>query len=124
MADWRQRLEALKRTRTCRITTYGRKTGKPHTVTIWFACGDDGRVYLGTLKLGRDWPKNVQKNPEVEVQIGDLRLRGRCAALGDPGKREQIERLLASKYVVSRIASWFGFRPAGVFEVEVTGEAA
>jgi deazaflavin-dependent oxidoreductase (nitroreductase family) len=123
MADWRQRLAAVKSLGTARITTTGRRTGKPHTVPIWFAAGDDGRIYLGTLKMGRDWPKNVKKTPEIEIQIGDVRLRGRASIIEDAGKREGIERLLASKYLVARIGSWFGLKPQGVFEVEVTGEA-
>jgi deazaflavin-dependent oxidoreductase (nitroreductase family) len=108
---------------TCRITTRGRKTGKLHTVPIWFAAGDDGNVYLGTLKMNRDWPKNVAKNPDVVLEIGGLRLKGDARQVTEPAKRSRIESMLAGKYIVARIGSWFGLKPQGVFEVKVLGEA-
>lgn len=124
MADWRARLERLAQTSNCRITTRGRRTGKPHSVTIWFAVGEDGTVCLGTLRLDRDWPKNVEKHPEVEIALGDLKLRGEARLVTEEPKRSRIEGLLRRKYLVSRIAGWFGFRPEGVFEIRITGEAA
>ncbi|MGH7818397.1 MAG: nitroreductase/quinone reductase family protein [Candidatus Binatia bacterium] len=124
MADWRARLEALKRTSNCRITTRGRRTGKPHTVTAWFTVGDEGNVYLGTLRLDRDWPKNARQNPVIEIQVGDLRLRGEARLVTEEPRRTDIEERLRSKYLVSRIAGWFGLRAEGVFEVRIVGEAA
>jgi deazaflavin-dependent oxidoreductase (nitroreductase family) len=124
MTDWQKRLDALKTTATCRITTRGRKTGRPHTVTIWFVVGEDGRVYLGTLRMGRDWPKNVAANPAVQLQIGDLRLDGEARLLTEPDARARVESRIASKYWAAWIGSWLGFKPQGVFEVRVRGEAA
>ncbi len=65
---------------TCRITTRGRKTGRPHAVTIWFVVGaEEQRVYLGTLRMGRDWPRNVAANPEVIARHRGLAAPGPCA---------------------------------------------
>jgi hypothetical protein len=122
MIHWQKKLESLKERSTCRITTRGRRTGRPHTVTIWFVVGDDGRIHLGTLKMGRDWPKNVAANPEVVLEIGDLRLNGRAEQVIEESSCARIESLIAGKYWVARIASWLGFKPQGVFEVRVSGE--
>jgi deazaflavin-dependent oxidoreductase (nitroreductase family) len=125
MSDWQQKLAGLRDVRTCRITTRGRKTGRPHTVTIWFVVGaEEQRVYLGTLRMGRDWPRNVAANPEVTVDIADLRLQGRARVVTDDGKRQRVESALAAKYWGVWIGSWLGLRPQGVFEVELGGEAA
>ena len=123
MTDWQKRLDALKNSSTCRIITRGRKTGRPHTVTIWFTVDDDGRVNLGTLRMGRDWPKNVAANPAVQLEIGDLRLDGEARLVTEPGARARVERQLAAKYLAARIGSWFGFKPQGVFEVRVLGRS-
>ena len=42
------RLAAVKDRSTCRITTRGRRTGRPHTRTIWFVV-EDTVLYLATL---------------------------------------------------------------------------
>ena len=123
MIHWQKRLESLKERNTCRITTRGRRTGKPHTVTIWFVVGDGGRIHLGTLRMGRDWPRNVAANPDVVLEIGDLRLSGRAQQVSEEAERDRIASLIAAKYWAARIASWLGFKPEGVFEVRVTGEA-
>jgi deazaflavin-dependent oxidoreductase (nitroreductase family) len=125
MTDWQRKLAELRDTRTCRITTRGRKTGRPHTVTIWFVVGaEEQRVYLGTLRMGRDWPRNVAANPEVLLDIADLRLRGRARIVTDAVERQRVEAALAAKYWGVRIGTWLGFRPQAVFEVELGGEAA
>ncbi len=123
MSDWQEKLDAVKRRSTCRLTTRGRRTGRPHTVTIWFAI-EEGRVYLATLRLGRDWPKNVLANPEATLAIGDVKLLGCVRRVTDGEPRAHIESLIAKKYWGARIAGWLGFKPQGVFEVEVSGEAA
>lgn len=124
MSDWQKKLAAAKQQSTCRLTTRGRRTGRPHTVTIWFAAADGDRVYLATLRLGRDWPKNVLVNPEVTVAIGDLRLCGQVRMVTEEEPRTQIESLIAKKYWAAWIAGWLGFKPQGVFELQVSGEAA
>ena len=124
MIHWQKKLEALKNTSTCRITTRGRKTGRHHTVTIWFVVAEERRIYLGTLRMGRDWPKNVATNPGVLIQIGDLRLEGDASLVTDEARRADIEARLASKYWGAWIGSWFGMKPQGVFEVRLSGETS
>jgi len=123
MIHWQKKLEALKQTSTCRITTRGRKTGRPHSVPIWFVVGEERRIYLGTLRMGRDWPRNVAVNPGVSLQIGDLQLAGEARLVTDEAERANIESQLASKYWAAWIGSWLGLKPQGVFEVRIRGEA-
>ena len=55
----------------CYLTTVGRRTGRPHTIEIWFAV-DGGVVYL--MAGGRehsDWVRNVLADPSVHLRIGD-----------------------------------------------------
>ena len=54
---------------TTTLTHYGRKSGKPYEVTIWFVLEGD-KVYLGTANVNRQWVRNVQKTPNVRLSIG------------------------------------------------------
>src|SRR3989442_827850 len=76
-ADRAARLGALRDRGALRITTRGGRTGKPHTVPIWFVA-DGAALYLATLNAKRDWVRNVRKTPEVTLDVGELRVRGRA----------------------------------------------
>src|SRR5271167_1479396 len=73
----KQRLARLNHHSTLRVTTIGRKTGKRHMVTTWFLV-DEETVYLATLKLRRDWSRNVMKNSQVDLDIAGEVLKGRA----------------------------------------------
>jgi deazaflavin-dependent oxidoreductase (nitroreductase family) len=111
------RLAALKDRSTLSITTRGRRTGKRHTVPIWFVA-DGGILYLGTLNAGRDWVRNLVKTPTVEVDIGGLRLRGHGRAVTDPAVDARVRELMAAKYWMAWIGSWFGKGPDRTFRVD------
>ena len=52
------------------LTTFGRRTGKAHTVEIWFGL-DDRRVYMLSGGGDRaDWVRNLRKTPRVRVRVG------------------------------------------------------
>jgi len=70
-----ERLDRVAAKQTVRLTHYGRKSGKPHEVTIWFVV-DGERVYLGTANVGRQWVRNVQKTPKVKLTIRDESFDG------------------------------------------------
>ena len=116
-ADLLTRLGAVADRGTLRITTRGRKTGKPHTVTIWFVV-DGGTIFLGTLGADRDWVRNVQKSPDVTLEVEGLRLRGNATAIADVALEGRVRDLLAQKYWMAWIGSWFGMGPARTFRVD------
>ena len=117
MADLAARLAAIKDRGTLRITTCGRRTGKPHTVTIWFVV-DGATLYLATLNAKRDWVRNLRKTPDVALEAGDVRLRGRASAVTDPALEARIRGLLAGKYWMAWIGSWLGQGPDATFRVD------
>jgi deazaflavin-dependent oxidoreductase (nitroreductase family) len=82
----------------CYVTTTGRRSGKSHTIEIWFALRD-GRVYL--LSGGgdaNDWVKNLRANPTVGVRIGDRDMICRAFVVEDAAEDELARRLLLEKY--------------------------
>ena len=48
------RLKRVAGKQTTTLTHYGRKTGKPHEVTIWFVLDDD-KLYIGTANVPERW---------------------------------------------------------------------
>jgi F420H(2)-dependent quinone reductase len=115
--DLATRLTAVKDQSTCRITTTGRRTGRPHTVTIWFVA-DGTTLYLGTLSAKRDWVRNVAKTPAAEFAMDGLRFRGRVVTSTDPAEVQRINGLIAGKYWMAWIGSWFGRGADRVFRVD------
>jgi hypothetical protein len=111
------RLAAVKDRSTLRITTRGRRSGKPHTVTVWFLV-DGSRMFLATLDPGRDWVRNVARTPEVVLDVDGLRLHGRATAVTDPAVDAHVRELLARKYWMAWFGSWLGKGPARTFQVD------
>lgn len=59
------------------LTTKGRKTGRPHTVELWFALGE-GKVYLSHEGHETDWMKNIKQNGQVSFEIGGKNFTGKA----------------------------------------------
>ena len=62
------RLKRMAAKHTLTLTHYGRKSGKPYEVTIWFVL-DGERFYIGTANVNRQWVRNVQKTPQIRLFI-------------------------------------------------------
>ena len=95
------RLRPIARKQTTRLTHYGRKTGKPHEVTIWFVVDGD-RLYVGTANVKRQWVQNVQKTPEVKLSMGGESFTGTARFLTDRGEHERAMAAIRRKYWVFR----------------------
>jgi hypothetical protein len=63
------RLSRVARERTLILTHYGRKSGKPYNVKIWFVV-DGEKVYIGTVDVNHHWIRNVQQTSRVGLSIG------------------------------------------------------
>jgi len=114
----KQRLAALQDLSTLELTTIGRKTGKRHTVTTWFLVEGE-TVYLVTLRLRRDWPRNLKKNGRADLQIAGKLFKGHAKQILDTKRLEHVKALLSKKYWAAWLGSWFGMGPEGAFAVTV-----
>ncbi len=82
----------------CYLTTAGRRTGRPHTVEIWFAMRGPTLYLLSGGGERSDWVRNLAATPGVEVRIGDERLTGVARIVTDPDEDRVARDLLVSKY--------------------------
>ena len=71
----------------CYLTTVGRRSGRPHTIEIWF--GAEGRtLYLLAGGGDRaDWVRNLEVTPEVEVTLAGRRYAAVARLLEPPPKK-------------------------------------
>lgn len=94
----------------CYLTTVGRRSGRPHTIEIWFA-RENGTLYL--LSGGgeaADWVRNLRQTPAVQVRIGSRTVTARAREITTPEEDALARRLLDEKYMSwktgKRLSSW------------------
>jgi len=95
------RLRRVAGKQTTRLTHYGRKTGEPHEVTIWFVLDGD-RLYIGTASVKRQWVRNVQKTPKIKLSIGGEIFEGNARFLADRAEHERAMAAIRRKYWMFR----------------------
>jgi hypothetical protein len=86
-----------------RISTIGRRTGRRHDVTTWFAV-DDNRLFVATEDTRRDWVKNKMK----------------ILPLKTDSERQHVNDLYSKKYLLARLGRLLrpkGFAHYGAFEL-------
>ena len=92
------------------LTTKGRKTGKLHTVELWFA-NVEGKLYLSHEGKDTDWMKNILKDDYVEFRIGEIRWKGRARIVRGGEAFERGKQSLYLKYYgrasMNVIDDWF-----------------
>jgi len=81
------------------LTTTGRRTGKEHTIEIWFGL-QDGRIYLLSGGGDRaDWLRNLKKTPRVRLRIGTQTAAGTARVLRAGTTEDELARqILDGKY--------------------------
>ena len=123
------RLRLVAGKQTTRLTHYGRKTGKPYEVTIWFVLHQD-KLYIGTANVNRQWVRNVQKTPQVKLSIGGQSFSGTARFLSDRAEHERAMAAIRRKYwmfrpiiALGRVFSAMGLMRdnTGSFEVTLEG---
>ena len=82
---------------TLKLTHYGRKTGNPYEVVIWYLIGGD-KLYLVSANANRNWVRNVKARPDISLRIGDEVFNGKVRVITDPDEREKVNALVERKY--------------------------
>ena len=95
------RLKRVAAKQTLILTHYGRKSGKPYNVTIWFVVDGD-KVYIGTANVQRQWVRNVQKTPQVRLSIGGEAFDGTARFLDGQAEHEHAMAVIRRKYWMYR----------------------
>jgi deazaflavin-dependent oxidoreductase (nitroreductase family) len=114
-------LEEVASQSTVEITTIGRKSGKPHSIPIWFVY-DEGRFYIQSGQDGKTaWYQNLKKDPQIKLKLDTLAFAGKAKFIDDEKETERIHGLFRRKYLRARISNWIGSQVGHgrVVEVEI-----
>jgi deazaflavin-dependent oxidoreductase (nitroreductase family) len=83
------------------LTTIGRKTGLPREIEIWFVVHRGCFFLFAETGEAAKWVKNIRRNPEVRMRIGEHRINATARVLdapGDQGLRNQVAAIARVKY--------------------------
>lgn len=85
----------------CLVTTTGRKSGQPRTVTLIYGQCDDELILVGS-NFGQShhpaWALNLEANPNVEVTIGDTAQPMVARLVTDPAERERMWAVMCAMW--------------------------
>jgi deazaflavin-dependent oxidoreductase (nitroreductase family) len=81
------------------ITTFGRKSGKPHTNPVVYI--EDGQDYLVSAPAGGmdwhpGWYLNLKNSPEVKIEIGDKRFNVQAVIMDGEERSRLYEKFKAA----------------------------
>ena len=92
------------------LTTLGRKTGRPHTVELWFAFAGS-KIFLSHEGKYTDWMKNIIHGTRVRARVGRLNLEADAIVLKEAKLQELAKKSLYEKYYgpapKATIDDWF-----------------
>ena len=91
-------MEDLDREEFCYVTSVGRRTGKPHTIEIWFAASDNTIYILAGGGSNADWVQNIEADPSAVVKIGDHAYRGTGRIVSERDEATLARSLIPTKY--------------------------
>jgi deazaflavin-dependent oxidoreductase (nitroreductase family) len=94
----------------CYLTTVGRRTGRQHTIEVWFAIHDRTHYMLSGGAGRSDWVRNLVKTPQVTVCIASRRFTGRARIVTDPAEDRLARELVPAKYGPSYGGDLSGWR--------------
>jgi deazaflavin-dependent oxidoreductase (nitroreductase family) len=80
------------------LTTYGRRTGRPHRTVMWLS-GDGRRLFVRSGGgPGRDWTRNLLARGEGVLHVGGHDVPVRARHVADPVEARQVTGLVVAKY--------------------------
>jgi deazaflavin-dependent oxidoreductase (nitroreductase family) len=82
----------------CYLTTTGRVSGEPREIEIWFALEGDTLYMLSGGRDRSNWVKNLIREPQVGVRLGDQLFRGNARIVTNPDEDARARYLLLEKY--------------------------
>jgi deazaflavin-dependent oxidoreductase (nitroreductase family) len=98
--------QALREAEEIVLVTRGRKTGRAHEATVWFA-REDGAIWLRT-DHGADWYRNLQRDPRCRIRLGTAELAAVSEPIADEAAAlRRVVELFRAKYGVEWVSDWY-----------------
>ena len=88
------------------LVTRGRKTGRPHEATVWFAY-EDGALWLRTDR-DTDWYRNLRRDPRCRIRLGTSELGAAREPIADEAAAlRHVVDLFRAKYGAEWVSDWY-----------------
>jgi deazaflavin-dependent oxidoreductase (nitroreductase family) len=98
--------EALRTAEELELSTAGRRSGRPHRVTVWFAYDGDS-IWLRTDR-NADWLRNLDRDPRATVRIAGHQTAVRREPVPDEASALRgLVELWRAKYGQEWVADWY-----------------
>lgn len=106
--------------KTVRLTTRGRKSGQPRTVTIWFVSAGPRRIRVQHV-AGKpaQWYRNLLHDAAVSIDFGQGPISATAAPIRDPAAIQRVLGEVRAKYWTAPVIQWLG-RKASPVAAEIT----
>ena len=99
-------LAALRVSEEIELVTTGRRSGRPHAVTLWSAY-QHGALWLRT-DSDADWYRNLLAEPRCRVRFGAHEIEGRFEPVADHERGlRQLIALWRQKYGNEWVGDWY-----------------
>lgn len=99
----------LDRRKTLRLTTRGRKSGQPRTVTIWFVAAGPRRIDVQHVAAKpAQWYRNLLADPAVTIDFGDGPIAAQATPITDPAGIQDVLARIRRKYWSAPLIQWLG----------------
>ncbi|NNL47490.1 MAG: nitroreductase family deazaflavin-dependent oxidoreductase [Acidimicrobiia bacterium] len=80
------------------LTTFGRITGRPHRIEIWFAFHESTLFMLSGGGTHSDWVKNIIADPAVILHVDDLEVAANARLIRAIDEADLARHLVFEKY--------------------------
>ena len=88
------------------IVTRGRRTGRPHATTVWYAY-EDGVVWLRT-DHDSDWYRNLRRDPRCRIRVGKAEVPAVSVPVPDEAAAlRHVVELFRAKYGAEWVSDWY-----------------
>lgn len=91
-------IDAAATQKEVKLTTFGRKTGKPAEVTIWITTDGDHLYIRSGQGMRRQWPQNLLARGEGVLHLGGMDLKVKPRQVFDPTEARATSALYTRKY--------------------------
>jgi deazaflavin-dependent oxidoreductase (nitroreductase family) len=91
-------LNRLKQSNEVNITVTGRKTKKRLSAPVWFVLDNEKVTFVPVRGSDNNWFKNLLKNPQIELGVGDIVIPFKATIVRDPNRVEMVLDRLRTKY--------------------------
>lgn len=108
--------------RTIDLTTFGRKSGEPRRIEIWWF-HVDGRFIITGTPGRRDWLANVRANPKVVIHVDGRDIETTARVIDDRKYRLEVFSRPETRWYSSQAELDRLIAEAPMIEVDIPSEA-